>query len=84
MIFPPSGYDPRYIPLDGTDPQWTLWFAWFPVSVDAYNVSEIRRGKMRYRVWLRWVECRLAPDNPPPNDMPRMQFRLPSALREGP
>ena len=35
---------------------WVLMFAWWPVYVDAYHVDEIRNGKFRYRVWLRYVE----------------------------
>jgi hypothetical protein len=64
-IFPPDGYDPRYWPQDGTDPKWTRWFAWYPVTVE------------NGLTWLRWVECRLSPDGPPPNDVAEMQFRLP-------
>jgi hypothetical protein len=74
-FFPPSGYPPDA--ADGTDPKWTRWFAWYPVGVDAYKESEIRRGKFYYYVWLRWVECRLRPDDPPPLDGTVMQFRLP-------
>lgn len=74
-IFPPDGYA---CPQDGTDAKWTRWFAWFPVTIDAYDESEIRNGKMRYRVWMCWVECRLSPDGPPPHeDVSIMQFRLP-------
>lgn len=75
-LFPPSGYSQN--PLDGTDPQWTRWFAWYPVTINVYKVSEIENGKLSYRVWMRWVECRLRPDGPPPDDFPQMQFRLPS------
>lgn len=77
-FFPPSGYHDNQ--LDGTDPQWTRWFAWFPVTVDAYDVSEIRGGKMRYRVWLRWVECRMQPDRADEDFTPSMQFRLPRRI----
>lgn len=42
-------------PQDG---QWHRWVAWYPVYVDAYDVSEIRDGKMSYRVWLQTVDAR--------------------------
>lgn len=35
---------------------WRRRFAWLPVAVDAYTLSEMRNGKTRYRVWLCWVE----------------------------
>jgi len=78
-IFPPDGFDPRYWPLDGTDAKWTRWFAWYPVIIDAYKESEIKNGKLFYKVWLRWVECRIAPDGDVEsgNDSTHMQFRLP-------
>lgn len=38
--------------------RWHLWFAWYPVKIDAYRAEEIRKGAMRYRVWARWIECR--------------------------
>lgn len=31
--------------------EWQPYFAWRPVYVDAYDVSEIKNGKMRYRKW---------------------------------
>lgn len=37
---------------------WQPYFAWMPVYVDAYSVSEIKDGKMRYLKW-GWVERRL-------------------------
>lgn len=64
-VFPPSGYDPRYWPQDGTDAKWTRWVAWYPVVVET--------GLTCFRA----VECRLSPDGPPPDDFPQMQFRLP-------
>jgi hypothetical protein len=81
-IFPPSGYDPRYWPQDGSDPKWTRWFAWYPVMIDVYKPEEIKNGKMRYRVWWRDVECRQTPDydeseGPPYGYSRPMQFRLP-------
>lgn len=66
-IFPPDGYDPRYWPQDGTDAKWTPWFAWYPVKIE--------EGEW---VWLTSVECRQSPDGPPPDDVTRMQFRLPT------
>lgn len=36
---------------------WERYFAWWPVEVDAYCVSEIQNGKMRYLKW-GWVERR--------------------------
>jgi hypothetical protein len=36
--------------------EWEPWFAWYPVEVDAYDVSEIKNGKMRYTVYFRWVK----------------------------
>ncbi len=42
--------------MDCTD--WQPYFAWWPVYVDAYEVSEIKNGKMRYPK-LGWVERRL-------------------------
>lgn len=42
-------------PQDG---QWHRWFAWHPVYVDAYDVTEIRDGKMSYRVWLQTIDAR--------------------------
>lgn len=39
--------------------EWQPVFAWLPVTVDAYDTSEIRNGHMSYTVWLRWVERRL-------------------------
>ena len=59
-IFPTAPWYP-----DGTDMPWTKWFAWFPVRTEAG----------RY-VWLRWIEWRLSPDGPPPNDVAVCQFRL--------
>lgn len=38
--------------------EWHPYFAWLPVYVDAYDVREIKNGKMRYRQW-GWVERRL-------------------------
>ena len=38
---------------------WALWFAWYPVWVDAYSADQIVNGQMRYRVWLKTVEYRL-------------------------
>ena len=73
QIFPPSGVTDR----DGVDPKWTRWFAWYPVEVDAYKENEIRNGKMRYKVWLEWVECRMSPDGNPPDDVSIMKYRLP-------
>ncbi len=35
---------------------WCLWFAWYPVYVDAYSPDEIKNGHTRYRVWLQTVE----------------------------
>lgn len=62
------------------DPKWERWFAWTPVWVDAYDVSEIRNGHMRYRVWLQWVERRMSPDGPAPDeDVSHTQYRLPRA-----
>lgn len=40
-----------------TDPDWQPYFAWSPVYVDAYSVSEIKDGKLRYLKW-GWVERR--------------------------
>lgn len=37
---------------------WTLWFAWYPVTVDAYKASEIHNGSFRRTVWMRYVEWR--------------------------
>jgi len=37
--------------------EWQSYFAWRPVYVDAYDVSEIKDGKMRYLKW-GWVERR--------------------------
>lgn len=54
---------------DGTDPEWQLWFAWYPVVID---------GVTR---WMRWVETRMAPDMPPPHDIGYRQYRLPQADR---
>ncbi len=34
---------------------WQPYFAWKPVYVDAYDVREIKNGKMRYLKW-GWVE----------------------------
>jgi hypothetical protein len=80
-IFPPNGYHDNQ--LDGTDPVWTPWFAWYPVTIDVYNASEIRNGKLHYKVWLRWVECRESPDGPAPDhDVQHMQYRLPQQTGE--
>jgi len=35
---------------------WLPWFAWRPVYVDAYAITELRHGRTRYKVWLRTVE----------------------------
>lgn len=42
---------------------WEPYFAWKPVYVDAYDVSEIKNHKMRYLKWGRverrfcvWIE----------------------------
>lgn len=58
---------------------WQPWFAWYPSFVDAYDVSEIRKGKMRYRVWLRWVERRLRGAVAPNGDLAdgHWEYRLP-------
>lgn len=45
-LYPPSD-PPR---ADGTDPVWLPWFAWYPVTVDAYRDSEMRNGKFSYSV----------------------------------
>lgn len=37
---------------------WQRWYAWRPVEVDAYKPSEIKNGKFRYRVYMRFVERR--------------------------
>jgi len=42
--------------MDCTD--WQPYFAWWPVYVDAYEMSEIKNGKARYPK-LGWVERRL-------------------------
>lgn len=34
---------------------WEPWFAIPFVWVDAYDESETKNGKTRYRVWFRWV-----------------------------
>jgi len=44
--------------MTSEDAPWERWFAWYPVEIDAYNQSEIKDGKLRYRVHLRWVERR--------------------------
>lgn len=72
-IFPPTGYDPRYMPQDGADAKWTCWFAWYPVRAWGIRGPEL---STRW-TWLQFVECRLSPDGPPPNDVSRMQFRIP-------
>lgn len=36
---------------------WVLTFAWWPVYVDAYDMSEYRNHQSRYLVWMRHVEC---------------------------
>jgi hypothetical protein len=38
--------------------EWHPYFAWFPVTVDAYTESERRDGKFSYPK-LGWVERRL-------------------------
>jgi hypothetical protein len=38
--------------------EWRPWFAWKPVEVEAYRDSEIKDGKFRYTVWMRWVARR--------------------------
>jgi hypothetical protein len=73
-VFPPGGIEGL---ADGQDPKWTRWFAWFPVEIDVYDPSEIKNGQLRYKVCMRWVECRLTPDGDPPHDVARMQYRLP-------
>jgi hypothetical protein len=35
---------------------WILWFAWYPVTVDAYSQDEIKNGHFTYTVWWRFVE----------------------------
>jgi len=37
--------------------EWQRYFAWWPVTVDAYCVSEIQDHKMSYLKW-GWVERR--------------------------
>jgi len=37
--------------------QWQRYFAWWPVTVDAYDVSEIKDGHMSFSKW-GWVERR--------------------------
>lgn len=39
--------------------EWAKWFAWYPVEVDAYKIEEIKNGRMRYKVWGKWVERRV-------------------------
>jgi hypothetical protein len=63
--------------LDGTDAPWERWFAWYPVTIDACQPSEIRNENTGYKVWLRWVDRRIAPDGPPPHDFTHMEYRLP-------
>jgi hypothetical protein len=64
---------------------WQLYFAIFPVYVDAYDVSEIKNGKMRY-LKCGWVERRLDvwvdPDDEDRVEHRVWKFRLPKpALR---
>jgi hypothetical protein len=45
---------------DGSDPEWTPWFAWYPVTIDVYQPEEVILSPLwgsmlRYRVWMRWV-----------------------------
>ena len=40
------------------DGEWHRWFAWYPVTVDAYDASEIENGKMSYTRWLTFVDYR--------------------------
>jgi hypothetical protein len=60
---------------------WRRWFAWWPVTVDAYQVSEIRDQKFSYRVWLRTVEwCfadRVLDDEDPSHTTRVTLYRLP-------
>lgn len=78
-FFPPSGLSRDE---DGTDPKWVRWFAWFPVAINVWEVDEIKREGFSFFAWFQWVECRLAPDMPPPNDFPMMQYRWPVANRK--
>lgn len=55
--------------------EWHRWFAWYPVEVDAYNVSEIKDGKMRYRVWWVYVDYRWDEWQEPENDREWHGFR---------
>lgn len=48
---------------------WHPWFAWYPVDVDVYEVRDIRRGKTRYKVWLRWVERKIVGAVAPDGDL---------------
>jgi hypothetical protein len=36
--------------------KWVKAFAWLPVMVDVYQISEVRKGKTNYWVWLERVE----------------------------
>lgn len=44
------------------DIDWKPWFAWYPVYVDAYQISEIVNGKTRYAVFGRMVERMWVPE----------------------
>ena len=59
---------------DDKDGQWHPYFAVLPVTVDAYEVSEMRGdGRMRWTVWMKNVERRWDEELPEPN----WRYRLP-------
>lgn len=53
-----SGEKPKTGQAGASPAAWEQFFAWWPVIVHAYHEDEIRNGKFRYRVWLRYVERR--------------------------
>jgi hypothetical protein len=59
---------------DGSEDSWMPWFAWLPVWVDAYHVTEIDQGRFHYRVWLRRVEYAFSHGS---KENPVWKYRLP-------
>lgn len=59
--------------------QWQPYFAWLPVTVDAYEEGERKNGKFSYPKW-GWVERRLdiwIDDDDERTEMRVWRFRLP-------
>ncbi len=59
------------------DSEWSPWFAWHRVNVDAYHVKDLADDKIYYPVFWRWVERRRRMVMPDGTIKEHWQYRLP-------